>query len=124
MIKLALGMALILAVALPAAAQVKSDTAPERFDAADTNDDGKVDRTEYEGFVAELVLIHDADRDSKLSRDEVATAPDPSKFDQIDADRDGLLTAAEIGAFTQNDFAVMDGNQDGSIDRDEAGRHK
>src|SRR6478735_9084640 len=43
--------------ALPAFAQVKTDPAPDRFDAADANHDGKVDRAEYDGFVDEMVLL-------------------------------------------------------------------
>ncbi len=124
MIKIALGFALLLAVAAPATAQVKSDVAPERFDAADSNDDGKVDRAEYDGFVEELVLLYDVDRDEKLSRNEVSDARDVSKFDKIDANKDDYLTIAEIDAFTDSDFAVMDGNSDGSIDRDEAKRSR
>ena len=122
MIRLAFGMVLVLALAAPVAAQVKADTPPERFDAADTNDDGKVDRGEYDGFVEELVLLHDVDRDDRISRSEVATARDPAKFDRIDANKDDYLVAAEIRAFTNTDFAAMDGNGDGVIDRDEAVR--
>lgn len=124
MIKLVLGASLFLIAALPAVAQVKVDTAPQRFDAADTNKDGKVDSTEYDGFVEELVLLHDADHDDRLARGEVTNARDPAKFDRIDADKDGFLTAAEITTFSKSDFAVMDANQDGVIDRDEAARHK
>lgn len=124
MIRLALGFALILAMAAPAAAQVKTDTPPERFDAADTNDDGKVDRSEYDGFVQELVLLQDADGDGKLVRSEVASAPDPSKFDKVDANGDDSLTIAEIDAYTDSDFAVLDSNGDGVIDRDEIAQRK
>lgn len=124
MIRHALGLALILAVAAPVAAQVKVDTAPERFDAADTNGDGRVDRGEYDGFVEELVLLYDADSDDRLSRSEVANARDPGKFDKIDADKDGSLTAAEIAVYSDADFAAMDANGDGGIDRDEAARSK
>lgn len=124
MIRLALGTILFLAVAMPAAAQVKPDAAPERFDVADSNKDGKVDRAEYDGFVEELVLLHDADHDHRLSRSEVAGARDPSRFERIDSDKDGFLTALEIAAFSTGDFAVMDANGDGFIDRGEASRHK
>jgi len=124
MIRLALGLALILSVPAPVVAQVQTDTPPERFDAADTNDDGKVDRGEYDNFVEELVLLYDADSDDRLSRSEVATARDPSKFDKIDANKDEYLTSAEITVYSDNDFAAMDANQDGSIDRDEAARSK
>ena len=111
-----------LAVAAPAAAQVKPEAAPDRFDVADANHDGRVDRGEYDNFVAELVLLYDANRDGKLSRDEVANARDPSKFDRIDADHDGFLTPQEVEAFSSSDFAAMDANGAGAIDRDEAKR--
>lgn len=124
MIKLAMGFALFLAVAAPAAAQVKSDADPARFDVADANDDDKVDRSEYGNFVEELVLLHDTDRDGKLSRSEVANAPDPSKFDKIDTNQDGFLGVGEITAFSENDFAVMDANADGAIDRAESAQRK
>jgi len=117
---LAIGFGLVLAT--PAMAQVNTEAAPDRFDVADANHDGKVDRAEYDNFVAELVLLYDANRDGKLSRDEVATARDPSKFDRIDADHDGFLTAQEVEAFSGSDFAAMDGNGNGSIDRTEAKR--
>ena len=73
--------AALLALAVPTVAQVTPDPAPDRFDAADTNDDNRVDRAEYDGFVAELVLLYDADRDGKLTRTETVDARDPSKFD-------------------------------------------
>lgn len=111
-----------LAFAAPATAQVKAEAAPDRFDVADANHDGKVDRAEYDNFVAELVLLYDTNRDGKLSRDEVEHARDPGKFDRIDADHDGLLTPQEVEAFSSSDFAAMDSNGDGTIDRDEAKR--
>jgi Ca2+-binding EF-hand superfamily protein len=113
-----------LAFAAPAAAQVNADPAPDRFDAADTNHDGKVDRAEYDGFIAELVLLYDVDRDGRLSRAELATARDPAKFDTIDANHDGFLTLQEIDAYSDSDFAVLDANGDGAIDRSESKRQQ
>lgn len=120
--RLLLALGFNAAFATAAMAQVKTDPAPDRFDVADANHDGKVDRVEYDNFVAELVLLYDANRDGRLSRDEVANARDPSKFDRIDADHDGFLTPAEVEAFSASDFAAMDANGDGGIDRDEAKR--
>jgi len=117
-----LALLLGLACTAPAAAQVAAAPAPDRFDAADSNDDGKVDRVEYDGFVAELVLLYDNDRDGRLSRAEVASARDPSKFDTIDANRDGFITLQEIDAYSDSDFAVLDANRDGAVDRTEAQR--
>ena len=124
MSKLALGVALIVAFAAPAVAQVKADADPGSFDVADTNDDDQVDRAEYGNFVEELVLLHDTDRDGKLSREEVADAPDPSKFDKIDADKDGFLVIEELRAYSDTDFAAMDANSDGAIDRAESEQRK
>ena len=115
-------LALAVGMVAPALAQVSTAPAPDRFDAADTNHDGKVDRAEYDGFVAELVLLHDANRDGRLDRSEVEKTANPAKFDQIDADHDGFLTPQEIEAFSASDFAAMDANGDGVIDRDEAKR--
>ena len=124
MFKLAMGVALVVVLAAPAAAQVKADADPSRFDVADANDDGRVDRPEYDNFVEELVLLQDADRDGKLSRDEVASGPDPSKFDKIDANKDGFLVIEELRAYSDTDFAAMDANSDGAIDRDESAQRK
>jgi len=105
--------------AIPAIEQVKPDPAPDRFDAADANHDGKVDRAEYAGFVDEMVLLRDTNRDGKLSRDEVG-AHAAARFDTIDANHDDSLSFEEIEAFSGPDFAAMDANGDGGIDRNEA----
>jgi Ca2+-binding EF-hand superfamily protein len=119
-----LGLAFGLACAAPAVAQVTAASAPDRFDAADSNHDDKVDRGEYDGFVAELVLLYDADRDGRISRAEIATARDPAKFDIIDANHDGFITLQEIDVYSDSDFAVLDANGDGAIDRTESKRQQ
>ena len=122
MTRTALVFALAMALSAPAAAQVVPDAPPDRFDAADTNHDGRVDRSEYDGFVQELVLLNDADRDGRLSRSEAASAIDPSKFKKIDANGDGYLAVEEVDVYTGSDFAVLDANKDGAVDRTEAAR--
>ena len=114
-------LALALALATPLAqAQVSAEPAPTRFDAADTNDDGKVDRTEYDGFVQELVLLYDTDGDSKLARSELPPTADVTRFVEIDADKDGLLSVTEIDAFSASDFDTLHANDDGVIALDES----
>ena len=124
MTKSMLSITLLLAIAAPATAQVVPDPAPERFEAADTNDDGKVDRAEYDGFVAELALLYDANRDGRINREEVNEnlAHNPARFDEIDKNRDQYINVAELRAYTDSDFAALDGNGDGAIDREEAQR--
>lgn len=126
MTKFMLSITLLLALAAPVVAQVVPDPAPERFDAADTNDDGKVDRIEYDGFVAELALIYDANRDGRIERGEVHEnlVHNPARFDEIDKNRDHSINLKELVVYTDNDFAAMDANGDGSIDREEAQRNK
>ena len=104
---------------LPVVAQVKTSAPPDRFDAADSNHDGKVDRSEYDGFVDEMVLLRDANRDGKLEREEVGPHA-AARFDKIDANHDGSLSFEEVEAFSGTDFAAMDANGDGGIDRNEA----
>lgn len=114
-------LALAVAGTAPLAlAQVATEAPPSRFDAADTNDDGKVDRAEYDGFVEELVLVYDTNDDGKLARDETDPNADPARFVQIDADKDGFLSVAEIKAFGDSDFDVLDANDDGVVTRDES----
>ena len=119
-----LSIALFLTMTVPAAAQVVPDPAPERFEAADTNDDGRVDRAEYDGFVAELAILYDANRDGRINREEVNEnlAHNPARFDEVDRNRDQYINLAELVAYTESDFAVLDANGDGAIDREEAKR--
>ena len=122
MTRTALVFALTMALCASAAAQVVPDAPPDRFSAADTNHDGRVDRGEYDGFVQELVLLNDADHDGKLSRSEASSAIDPGKFKMIDANGDGYLAIEEIDVYTASDFAVLDANKDGAVDRAESAR--
>jgi len=122
MIRTTLAFAVAMAFCASAAAQVVADAPPTKFDAADRNHDGRVDRTEYDGFVQELVLLHDADRDGRLSRSEASAAFPPGRFEQIDSNGDGYLAVEEVDAFTDRDFAVLDANKDGAVDRTEAAR--
>lgn len=126
MTKSMLSITLLLALAAPAAAQVVPDPAPQRFDAADTNDDGKVDRIEYDGFVAELALLYDVNRDGRIEREEVNEnlVHNPARFDEIDKNRDNSINLKELVVYTDSDFAAMDANGDGSINRQEAYRNK
>jgi len=112
------------ALALPAPAQVETGPAPDRFEVADRNHDGKVDRGEYDGFVAELMLLYDANRDGKLGRAEIVNAREPSKFDTLDANHDGFIVLDEVAAFSDGDFKAMDADGDGAIEREEARRGK
>ncbi|MUV15142.1 EF-hand domain-containing protein [Noviluteimonas gilva] len=124
MIKQVVGCALLVVLAAPAVAQVKAGADPARFDVADANKDGQVDLAEYGNFVEEWVLLNDADRDGKLSRDELKDAPNPSKFDTIDSNRDGFLVIEELSTYSDGDFAAMDANSDGKIDRAESAQRK
>jgi EF hand len=47
---------------------------------------------------AKRLLVHDTDKDGRLSRDEAAKALLPASFDAIDTNRDGLLQMDELTA--------------------------
>lgn len=122
MTRTALVFAITLTFCASAAAQVVADAPPTKFDAADRNHDGRVDRAEYDGFVQELVLLGDTDRDGKLSRAEASAVFQSGRFEQIDSNSDGYLSIEEVDVFTGGDFATLDANKDGVVDRAEAVR--
>lgn len=95
---------LLLAVAAPACAQQLPAPTPEqrqalqaRWQAADTNQDGLVDRNEAQ-----------------------ALPPIANHFDELDANGDGQLSQEEMRNLVQDRLRAADVDQDGYIDRAEA----
>lgn len=76
----------------------EDDDREDSFDDLDMNNNGRVERTEWHGSLAEFRRL-DANRDGVLSRFEVV--------------------GAQESAETHNEFAGLDFNRDGSIDRNE-----
>lgn len=97
-------VALLLGAALQAGAQSLPQPTPEqqqalqaRWTAADTDQDGFLDRGEAQSLRA------------------IA-----SRFDELDANRDGKLSMDETRQSAQDRLHAADANQDGAIDRAEA----
>lgn len=81
---------------LPVAPQATEETREQkRFDRADHNKDGKVDRDEYLAARHRNFAKLDTDGDGKLSFDEYAVKAE-AKFAGADADRSGTLSPAEF----------------------------
>lgn len=108
---------------------------------ADSDRDGKVTLTEYQGSRRAYLMKADRDGDGKVTRaewdkrvkivksqvalDGVEGADKIGKggwFEMIDADKDQVITPAEIDAMTETRFAKLDLNADGSVDRREGSR--
>jgi EF-hand domain pair/EF hand len=127
---LALGVAGVCAVALPAAAF--GDEEP-RFESMDTNADGKISPAEHAAAAARMFETIDANGDRKVTATEMAAAYQKTtgrKMDKgatsaaeiikmIDSNRDGVLSSDEHAALAKAMFAGMDTNHDSYLSKAE-----
>ncbi|MFI4998926.1 MAG: EF-hand domain-containing protein [Reyranellales bacterium] len=114
--------------AAPTAAPARERAGVMRYD---TNKDGFVDRAEWNAGQEARFKQLDADKDGKLSRDELfARTPAagnsvlPSEaqlrrqsayFQRLDTDKDGFVSKAEFMAQADRNFARCDLDKDGRI---------
>lgn len=87
--------------------------------AADTNGDSLVDRSEFQRRMVDVFYFQDGDRDGRLTPDELPAA-DTADFAGSDTNGDGALQLAEFLNARAKDFARADKNGDGSLSEDEA----
>src|SRR5581483_2854529 len=129
--------------------EMPSQFPPQAFDRLDTNHDGFIDEAEWtamrnrmgggggRGFGESLTKFLDANKDSKVSRDEFAKML--TLFDALDANHDGELSQEELnglfraintaaneaqnqatgGVDVTNLFTKFDKNKDGKLTADE-----
>jgi len=116
----------------------KSPRLLERFDAIDTNKDGKLSKEEMprrgdhagkrgprDGGPREAMAKLDADKDGRISRAESAAGEGrfATRFDEMDANKDGYVdrTDHELRSKQRKDewFASADTNKDGQLSRAE-----
>lgn len=116
------------ALSLPviAADKAAAGTPASRFKALDANGDGVVSRYEYDGDAAFAAI--DADRDQRISAEELATflgdsdPSGPSAAERIvvaDLDADGVLDQNEVYGAVEMRFESLDRNGDGNLEQAE-----
>ena len=103
---------------------------PDRFAAADTNHDGKLNRTEVAHYLASQTFESlDANHDGKLTLAEwnpTKNATDTRHFKAADTNHDGFVTLAEATTYVQKGGVVTrfmrdaDTDKDGTVSHEEA----
>lgn len=125
--KLILLSAVLIAAAVPAAAQTGSRAAA-MLDNADANGDGAITRAEFTAARAERFDKMDRNKDGAISRADLPRMKRAAQkleplidllVTQSDADHDGKVTRAEFANSPMPIFDRSDTNGDGVIDRDE-----
>jgi Ca2+-binding EF-hand superfamily protein len=116
---------------LPASAQVASTPAPAPakagvFARLDTNGDGYIDKSEARGPLAERFDAVDTDHDGRLSREELKAERAVHDMKRgkgglamLDTDHDGQVSWAEFSAAIKAHFETLDTNHDGYLDAGE-----
>lgn len=127
--------ALLVATAAPALAQSEPrSTAPRGIMRYDTDKDGFVDKAEWQAAQEAAFRRRDADKDDRLSPDEVSRRPAGATgvlpadaqntrrspfFQRLDRDKDGFVSRAEYMAEADRRFARCDSNKDDRINSEE-----
>jgi Ca2+-binding EF-hand superfamily protein len=112
-----------LCLALPAWAQLQSETRDERFAALDRDNSGALSLEEYATEARTRFDAMDVDHNFRVTAEELETA-EPQRDGQMSAaqrialdddDEDGELSADEHAAVTETMFERADANDDGSL---------
>jgi Ca2+-binding EF-hand superfamily protein len=91
-------------------------SATDRFTYLDVNNDGYIDRNEWDGSLDTFYDL-DTNKDNRITRAELNRGRRPT-FAALDANGDGRITLGEWG-WSHRSFDEMDSNGDGVITRDE-----
>ena len=98
--------------------QTVDDDAEDTFEYLDTNNDGRVVRTEWHGTRARFNAL-DANNDGVLTRAEAMGTEAPADlFEAIDANNDSMIARTEW-RWSTSSFDIRDSNRDGRLSRDE-----
>jgi len=108
------------------AAQTLPDTPDARFKALDTNHDGHVSKSEFEGRAAFAAM--DTDHNNRISAAELEKAIGPQqdgtlsaaqRIGSADNNGDQALSGEELRRALEKRFHWLDTNQDGTVDLSE-----
>lgn len=84
-------------------------------DQLDTNDNGSVNRTEYQVFMNDAFKKLDTNQDGSLRAADVGQLLTPDQFAAMDGDSDGRVSQAEFMNQVMADFAKADKSGDGQL---------
>ena len=90
--------------------------------AADTNNDGYIDRVEYLRRMTDAFFFVDADKDGFLTNSEIeqtVAGTDPKRFEAADTNNDGKLSMYEYQKAIAQSFDAADTNGDGLLSMQE-----
>lgn len=99
--------------------------ARQRMAALDRNGDGSVSEDEYEDSIRDTFRALDADRNNRVSPDELASAGAPQqdgmlspadRIRRIDMNTDGELTEEELERGAEQAFELLDTSDDDTLD--------
>jgi Ca2+-binding EF-hand superfamily protein len=120
---LALAVAIVPSIALAQARLPQNSE--QRMAVLDANGDGTVSEDEYEDAITKTFRELDADRNNRVSADELAGASAPQqegmlspadRIRRIDMNTDGELTEEELERGAERAFQILDTNKDDALD--------
>ena len=90
--------------------------------AADTNNDGQIDRVEYLQRMNDAFFFVDSNKDGYLTNDEIqatVAGVKPQEIQAADGNRDGKMSMYEFHKAIAQDFDEADTNDDGRLSMQE-----
>ncbi len=115
-----LAIALLALLAGPALAQTPAPPdLKERFQAFDKNQDGLIDRAEFQVWMVDVFYQRDKTHKGYLVYDDLKDVMSAEKFKAYDRNGDGKLILREFLNATFQDFAAADTSQRGALTLEE-----
>jgi Ca2+-binding EF-hand superfamily protein len=108
-----IGMATLAMLVGPTCAQTPDWR--EGFRAHDLNNDGRIDRSEFQNWVVDGFYFRDKQHKGYLTETDVQGLMSPERFKAINRKGDGKLTMNEFLNALFQDFAAIDANGNGAI---------
>ncbi|UXN58498.1 EF-hand domain-containing protein [Phyllobacterium zundukense] len=113
--KIATAVSALLLCTAVATAQQPTPMYEGHRDQLDTNDNGSVNRTEYQAFMNDAFKKLDTNGDGSLRAGEVGKVLTPAQFAATDRDGNGNVSQKEFMNQVMADFAKTDRSGDGQL---------